>query len=99
MVFFFVVLLFWLFTTLYALPLLAVYDGGLKNALILAFTLSVRRFPLTLGLLLITALSLWICHLFPPLIIAAIGISVHTKLFLLTPILKPWLSESNEEES
>ena len=99
MVFFFVVLLFWLFTTLYALPLLAVYDGGLKNALILAFTLSVRRFPLTLGLLLITALSLWICHLFPPLIIAAIGISVHTKLFLLTPILKPWLSESKTEES
>ena len=97
MVFFFVILLFWLFTTLYALPLLAVYDGGLKNALILSFTLSVRRFPLTLALLLITAASLWICHLFPPLIIAAIGISVHTKLFLLEPILKSWLSEAEND--
>ena len=97
MVFFFVIFLFWLFTTLYALPLLAVYDGGLKNALILSFTLSVRRFPLTVGLLLITASSLWICHLFPPLIIAAIGISVHTKLFLLTPILKPWLSDTEND--
>ena len=99
MVFFFVILLFWLFTALYALPLLAVYGGGLKNALILSFTLSVRRFPLTVGLLLITAASLWICHLFPPMAIAAIGISVHTKVFLLTPILKPWLSESETEES
>ena len=91
MVFFFIFFLFWLFTTLYALPLLAVYDGPLKNALILAFTLSVRRFPLTVALLLITALSLWACHLFPPLAIAAIGISVHTKLVLLTPALRPWL--------
>ena len=97
MVFFFILLLFWLFTALYALPLLAVYDGGLRNALILAFTLSIRRFPLTVGLLLITAASLWICHLFPPLIIAAIGISVHTKLFLLVPILRPWLSDTETE--
>lgn len=96
MVFFFVILLFWLFTALYALPLLAVYDGGLKNALILSFTLSLRRFPLTVGLLLITAASLWFCHLFPPLIIAAIGISVHTKLFLLAPVLKPWLPDAQE---
>lgn len=98
MVFFFVILLFWLFTALYALPLLAIYDGALKNALILSFTLSVRRFPLTVALSLITALSLWACHLFPPLIIAAIGISVHTKLFLLSPILKPWLSDGTESD-
>ena len=98
MVFFFVFFLFWLFTTLYALPLLAVCDGGLQNALILSFTLSVRRFPLTVALLLITALSLWICHLFPPLIIAAIGISVHTKVFLLLPLLKPWLSDETESD-
>lgn len=99
MVFFFTLLLFWVFTALYALPLLAFYDGGLKNTLILSFTLSLRRFSLTVGLLLITALSLWVCHLFPPLIIAAIGVSVHTKLFLLAPALKPWLSESNDEKS
>lgn len=98
MVFFFVIFLFWLFTALYALPLLAVCGGGPKNALILSFTLSVRRFPLTVALLLITALSLWICHLFPPLVIAAIGISVHSKLFLLLPVLKPWLSDGAESD-
>ena len=98
MVFFFVVFLFWLFTALYTLPLLSVYHGGLKNALILSFTLSVRRFPLTAALLLITALSLWVCHLFPPLLIAAIGVSVHTKLFLLLPVLKPWLSDGSESD-
>ncbi len=99
MAFFFIIFLFWLFTALYALPLLSVCDGGLKNALILAFTLSVRRLPLTVGLLLITAASLWICHLFPPLILAAIGISVHTKLFLLAPILKPWLSDEENDNA
>ena len=31
---------------------------------------------------------------FAGLLLAAVGISVHTKLFLLTPVLKPWLSES-----
>ena len=92
MVFFFILLLFWLFTALYALPLLAVYDGGLKNALILAFTLSIRRFPLTLAS--ITAAAFWVYHPFPPLIVAAFGISVHAKTALLLPILKPWLSDA-----
>ena len=91
MVFFFVLLLFWVFTALYALPLLALYDGGLKNAFILAFTLSIRHFPLTAALACVTALSFWLCHLAPPLIAAAIGISVHVKLSMLLPVLKPWL--------
>ncbi|MBR3570271.1 MAG: YesL family protein [Oscillibacter sp.] len=95
MVFFFILLLFWLFTALYALPLLALRDGGLKNALILAFTLSIRRFPLTVALLLITLAALWVCHLFPPLIVAAVGISVHTKVSMLLPILKPWLPDTD----
>ena len=99
MVFFFVLLLFWVFTALYALPLLALYDGGLKNTLILAFTLSLRHFPLTLALLCVTAAALWVCHLFPPLIIAAVGISVHSKVFMLLPVLKPWRSVSDEEST
>lgn len=93
MVFFFIILLFWILTALYVLPLLAVYGGGLKNTLILAFTLSVRHFPLTVGLLLITAAAFWLCHLFPPLILAAFGISVHAKISLLLPVLKPWLPD------
>ena len=87
MVFFFILLLFWLFTALYALPLLALRDGGLQNALILAFTLSIRHFPLTVALLFITAATLWVCHLFPPLLVAAVGVCVHTKISLLLPVL------------
>ena len=94
MVFFFTLALFWIFTALYALPLLALYDGSLINALILAFTLSIRRFPLTLGLLFITAAACWVCHLAPLLIAAAVGVSVHTKTALLLPVLKPWLTDS-----
>jgi hypothetical protein len=71
----------------------------LKNALILAFTLSIRRFPLTLALASITAAAFWICHLFPPLIVAAVGISVHTKTALLLSALKPWLSDADGGES
>ena len=93
MVFFFMLLLFWLFTGLYALPLLSVYDGGLKDTLILSFTLSIRHFPLTVALLSITAAALWVCHLFPPLIVAAVGISVHCKMSLLLPVFKPWLPD------
>lgn len=95
MVFFFIVLLFWLFTALYAFPLLALYDGSWKRALILAFTLSVRHFPLTLGLSLVTALTLWACHLFPPLVIAAFGIAVHVKASMLLQVLKPWLPDES----
>ena len=91
MVFFFIILLFWLFTALYALPLLALYDGGLQHTLILAFTLSVRHFPLTVALACVTALTFWLCHLAPLLIAAAVGISVHVKLSMLFPVLKPWL--------
>ena len=97
MAFFFVLLLFWLFAVLYALPLLSVYDGGLLNALVLAFTFSLRRFPLTVALTLITAASVWFCHLFPPLIFAAFGVSVHTKAFLLAPLLKPYMPDDTEE--
>ena len=96
MVFFFILLLFWLFMALYALPLLALYDGGLKNTLILAFTLSIRRFPLTIALLCVTAATFWICHLAPLLTAAAVGISVHIKLSVLLPVLKPWLSVSGD---
>lgn len=86
MVFFFTLLLFWLFTALYALPLLALYDGGLKNTLLLAFTLSIRHFPLTVALAAITAAAFWICHLAPLFLAAAVGISVHIKLSILLPI-------------
>lgn len=95
MVFFFTLLLFWCFTALYALPLLAVSDGGLKDIFILSFTLSIRHFPLTAALLSITALTFWICHLAPLLIVAAVGVSAHVKTSMLLPVLKPWLSDEN----
>lgn len=98
MVFFFTLALFWLFTALYALPLLALYEGSLINALILAFTLSIRRFPLTLALLAMTAASCWICHLAPLLIAAVVGIAVHTKTALLMSALKPWLTDADDGE-
>ena len=98
MVFFFMLLLFWLFTALYALPLLGFYDGGVKNTLILAFTLSLRHFPRTAALLLITAAALWFCHLFPPLILAAAGLCVYAKLSVLAPVLKPWIPDADAEE-
>ena len=97
MVFFFILLLFWLFTAIYAIPLLALYNGSLKNALILAFTLSIRHFPLTVALSLITIAALWVCHLFPPIVAAAVGISVHSKISMLLPVLKPWLGEATQE--
>ena len=88
MVFFFILLLFWLFMTIYAIPLLALYDGSLKNTLILAFTLSIRRFPLTVALTAITAVIFWICHLAPLFLVAAVGISAHVKLSMLLPLFR-----------
>lgn len=105
MVFFFILFAFYVFLLLYALPLLALREDSLKNTLILAFTLSIRHFPLTLALTGITVLALWVCHLAPVLLIAAVGISVHVKLSLLLPVLKPWIpgteesSESPEKEN
>lgn len=98
MVFFFILFAFYVFLLLYALPLLSLRDDSLKNILILSFTLSIRHFPLTLALTGITALALWVCHLAPVMIIAAIGISAHVKLSLLLPVLKPWIPGAEDAE-
>ena len=101
MVFFAVIFLLWAFVTLYAYPLLAKLDLGLKDIFILAFTMSIRNLSQTLMMLFVTVLAGWLCHLMPGLIFIAFGLMCEFHSTLFAVLLKPWLppleSEAEEE--
>ena len=98
MAFFFGVSLFWGFLFLWAFPVLAVWEGNLKDAAIVAFTLSLRNLPRTVGMGILTAAALWVVHLIPVLAVAAFGILAHTEAAWLLRGLEPWLPADLREE-
>lgn len=98
MVFFFILLVFWSFVTLYTFPILAKFEKSTRDALIWAFALSVQNLPKTLLMLLVLALGLWACHLLPGLVFIVFGLECLFQSRRFAAIFRPWLPEPGAVE-
>ncbi len=98
MVFFAVIFLFWLFTALYAFPLLAKFDKKSKDIVIWAFVLSIRNLGKTLLMIILLVFGLWVCHLLIGLIFIMPGLIVLYQSRLAVSALKAYLPDPHAEQ-
>lgn len=89
--FFIIIFIVWLAIALYAFPILAKFERKNTEILIWAFTLCIRHFVRTIGMLLTLAVGLWLCHILHGLIFIAFGLIAETVTALLAPVLAPYL--------
>jgi uncharacterized membrane protein YesL len=97
MVFFSVLFLCWAFVSLYAFPILAKFEKTNRSILILAFSLSIKHIGKTLLMILVFAISMWMCHLLPGLVFIAPGLAMGNQSVLFHSILKKYLPEEERE--
>ncbi len=96
--FFLILFILWLALFLYVFMLLAKFERKSRDLLIWAFTLCIRHFARTIGMMFIIAIAIWVCHILIGLIFIAPGLAADEITEVFLPILSPYLPADDEEE-
>ena len=91
MVFFAILFVFWLCTTLYVFPILAKFERTNSQILVWAFTLALKNLSMTAMMVFVIVASVWICHILPGLIFIMPGLAAQFCATVIASIFKPYL--------
>ncbi len=96
--FFLILFIFWLALVLYVFPLLAKFERKSRDLIIWAFTLCIRYFARTFGMMFLIVLSIWVLHLLPGLIFIVPALAADGITTILLPVIDQYLPSEDEEE-